>query len=89
MLPHELRDSSLVGVYNSEPGRRTLVHPLGPYLTLEHQKLEPPDRWSAGGWHTTSVADFVDAQPAYVNALQEALVKRNEAKNTSEQPNLP
>ena len=81
MLNRELDDGTLVGIIYADPGSRMLVHPMGGYVSLEHQTWNFPTRISPGGWHTTSSVDFVDADPPYVKALEKALEeRRNEVK---------
>lgn len=86
MLPHELRDSSLIGIIRHGDSR-TLVTPLGPYVSAEHQVLIR-DRTGVH-WQTTGGGDFFDANEADIQALRAALEERNKQVNPSKQPNLP
>ncbi len=88
MLPFELRDSSLVGIIRTGADSRTRVTSLGSYVSVEHQSLVPASRMGPAHWYTMGGGDFFDPQQNHIEALREALAKRNEEKNKLEQSNL-
>ena len=53
-------------------GQRTIITPMGPYISVEHQEFvsEDPFVRIRAHWETTGGADFIDPTPEDLRLLQ-------------------